>query len=145
MSRQLIPLLLPQRVENRKVLEVHQHAPDSDLSHVYYTTNNSSASDVATPLTPTFSPRGHYRFSSSTSSLDLPPQLQDTPSSPVSQQSSSKPPKSQLPDVQEEPTEPPMESVEHDDDTIPANTFGLYSCLCKLSRKPSSSPRFFMC
>ncbi|GJN73485.1 only prolin and serin are matching in the corresponding protein [Purpureocillium lilacinum] len=129
MSPRLKPLLLPQLVQER--LNNHGDAAympynglDAiDLSQVYYTTNSSS-SDVASPLTPTFSPRGHQRFSSSTSSLELPPMPQDAPSSPSTY--TTKPTeKRTLPDVQEDPMERFEEtlasSVDH---------FGLYSCLC---------------
>lgn len=123
MSPQLKPLLLPQLVEERRRFEVHQHAPDTGNSFVYYTTN-SSASDLTTPLTPTFSARGQFRFSSSTSSLELPTQLQESPSSPAQSQTA----KHSLPDVQEV-------QEEHLDragyDTLPANQLGLYSCLCE--------------
>lgn len=132
MSPRLKPLLLPQLVEERRKMDsIHQTVPvagpDAELPCTYFTANSSS-SDVASPLTPTFSTRGHLRGSSSTSSLDLAPQLlQDTPSSPV--QGSSKLSKRQLPDVQEEP----VDAERDNDNTIIPNQFGLYSCLCKLS------------
>jgi hypothetical protein len=103
-------------------------ACDGDLSSVYYTTNSSS-SDVASPVTPTFSTRGHLRYSSSTSSLELPPICTESPSSPT--QSSHKSGKRQLPDVQEEPME------REDEDTILPEQFDLYDCLCKYSRPRS--------
>ncbi|UNI15979.1 hypothetical protein JDV02_002460 [Purpureocillium takamizusanense] len=136
MSPRLKPLLLPQLVQER--LNNHNHhgdatylpynGPDaSDLSQVYYTTNSSS-SDVASPLTPTFSPRGHQRFSSSTSSLELPPMPQDTTPSSPSPYTTKPTEKRPLPDVQEDPMERFEEtlasSVDH---------FGLYSCLCDTS------------
>ncbi|KAF7541067.1 hypothetical protein G7Z17_g12033 [Cylindrodendrum hubeiense] len=126
MSPTLKPLLLPQLVDQRRKWEVQQSSPDCDLSYVYYTTNSSS-SDITSPVTPTFSPKGHFRVSSSTSSLELPPQLQESPVSPTSTAHSSKSAKRLLPDVQEEPFEP-----EDDDDESPDmhDHFGLYSCLC---------------
>lgn len=132
MSPKLKPLLLPQLVEERRKWEVQQSSPDCerDLSYVYYTTNSSS-SDVASPVTPTFSPKGHFRVSSSTSSLDLPPSLQES-QSPVSptQQIHTKTPKRLLPDVQEEPLEP--EDSIHSGE-IPDH-FGLFDyCLCMFS------------
>lgn len=132
MSPKLKPLLLPQMVEDRRKWEVQQVSPETDLSYVYYTTNSSS-SDVASPLTPTFSPsKGHYRMSSSTSSLDLQPQLNESPVSPTPSVHT-KPPMRSLPDVQEEPLEP--ETNNHNDDTdrislAPSDQFSLYDCLC---------------
>lgn len=128
MSPKLKPLLLPQLVEardQRRRWEVQTSSPqvECDLSHVYYTTNSSS-SDITSPVTPTFSAKGHYRFSSSTSSLDLPPQLQETPVSPTqsTHPKTNSATKRQLPDVQEEePMEPVQDTVDH---------YGLYSCLC---------------
>jgi hypothetical protein len=120
-------------VEDRRKWEVQQVSPETDLSYVYYTTNSSS-SDVASPLTPTFSPaKGHFRMSSSTSSLDLPPQLNESPISPT-QSTHTKPPMRSLPDVQEEPLEP--EHNTHDEDNTdrislaPSDQFSLYDCLC---------------
>ena len=128
MSPKLKPLLLPQLVEardQRRRWEVQSSSPqvECDLSHVYYTTNSSS-SDITSPVTPTFSAKGHYRFSSSTSSLDLPPQLQETPVSPTqsTHPKTNSATKRQLPNVQEEE---PMEPVQ---DTV--DQYGLYSCLC---------------
>ena len=135
MSPKLKPLLLPQLVQERRRLDGQAQlaSPDAvDLSHVYYTTNSSS-SDIASPVTPTFS-RGHRRFSSSTSSLDLPPLPQEIPASPA-QYGTQKPEKRQLPDVQEDPMERDEESTNQSDH------FGLYSCLCKSSPdRPASSP-----
>lgn len=96
-------------------------------------TTNSSSSDITSPLTPTFSHRGHTRYSSSTSSVDLPPlpSLQESPVSPpppamtsvaTTKTNAVRP----LPDVKEEPTE-------HDtdpEDNFSTEDFGLYSCLC---------------
>jgi hypothetical protein len=124
MSPKLKPLILPQLVEERRKLEVQHNNTDADLSYVYYTTNSSS-SDVASPVTPTFSSRGHLRYSSSTSSLELAPICTESPSSPT--QSAHKSGKRLLPDVQEEPVEPENE------DTIISNQFELYDCLCKVS------------
>ncbi|KAL0934354.1 uncharacterized protein CTRU02_211153 [Colletotrichum truncatum] len=128
MSPRLKPLLLPQLVEERRRYEEQQPDfvdGDLDRQYVYYTTNSSS-SDVASPVTPTFSTRGHVRYSSSSSSLDLPPAcLNDSPSSPTST-SQSKSSKRPLPDVQEEP----LEREEFDESTILAEPFDLYNCLC---------------
>lgn len=120
MSPDLRPLVLPQLVEERKRLEA-QHA-EVDSAHIYYTTNSSS-SDVGSPVTPTFSARGHLRYSSSASSLEL-ASLADSPSSPSQAAHSIKSGHRQLPDVEEEP-------VERDDVDI---LDGLYDCLCKTTR-----------
>ncbi|KAJ4122754.1 hypothetical protein NW768_010196 [Fusarium equiseti] len=132
MSPKLKPLLLPQMVEDRRKWEVQQVSPETDLSYVYYTTNSSS-SDVASPLTPTFSPgKGHYRMSSSMSSLDLPPQLNESPVSPTPSVHT-KPPMRSLPDVQEEPLEPETNNYDDDADRnslAPSDQFSLYDCLC---------------
>lgn len=117
---------------------------------------NSSSSDLATPLTPTFSSHGgnHLRYASSTSSLDLQQSFSSTCSdSPVSPnqspkaqnqaqaQSQSQNPanaspiasssaKRLLPDVQEDP----LERDDSDDPTVTALTDeqleNLYDCLC---------------
>ncbi|KAG5658072.1 hypothetical protein KAF25_007023 [Fusarium avenaceum] len=128
MSPQLKPLLLPQLVEERRKWEVQQVSPETDLSYVYYTTNSSS-SDVASPITPTFSPgKGHFRMSSSTSSLDLTPQLNENPVSPT-QSVHTKPPMRSLPDVQEEPLE--LDNDNSDRKSLaPSDQFSLYDCLC---------------
>ncbi|KAF4449740.1 hypothetical protein F53441_7035 [Fusarium austroafricanum] len=129
MSPKLKPLLLPQLVEDRRKWEVQQVSPETDLSYVYFTTNSSS-SDVASPITPTFSPgKGHFRMSSSTSSLDLPPQLNETPVSPA-QSVSTKPPMRSLPDVQEEPLEPEHDNTNNRISLAPSDQFSLYDCLC---------------
>lgn len=125
MSPILKPLILPQLVQERRKWDVQQVNAECDLSYVYYTANSSS-SDVASPVTPTFSPKGHFRMSSSTSSLDLAPQLNESPVSPT-QSVHPKAPKRLLPDVQEEPLEP--EHEEHDNPDI-EDHFDLYSCLC---------------
>ncbi|WYZ43501.1 hypothetical protein EsH8_VI_001200 [Colletotrichum jinshuiense] len=131
MSAKLKPLLLPQLVEERrKFEEQYSDLPDNEMDHqfVYYTTN-SSCSDVASPITPTFSTRGHVRYSSSTSSLDLAPACyNESPSSPTST-THTKSSKRSLPDVQEEPFERD-ERDELDDNTILAGSFDLYNCLC---------------
>ncbi|SPO05174.1 uncharacterized protein DNG_07860 [Cephalotrichum gorgonifer] len=117
MSPDLRPLILPQLVERRRRLESQQL--DGDLIHLYDATNSSS-SDVGSPITPTFSARGHLRCSSSASSLDLPFNLMDSPTSPSQAAHSIKSCQRQLPDVEEEP-------CERDDPDI---LDGLYDCLC---------------
>ncbi len=125
----LKPLLLPQLVEERRKVE---DGPAMEDEYPYISrTTNSSTSDIISPITPTFSARGHFRGSSSTSSLDLSfLQIQDGPTSPT-HQSLTQPSKRPLPDVQEEPLDREVESVESRPSI--ADDFGLYSCLCKYS------------
>ncbi|KAG5776913.1 hypothetical protein H9Q73_009416 [Fusarium xylarioides] len=143
MSPRLKPLLLPQLVEERRKWEVQQVSPETDLSYIYYTTNSSS-SDITSPITPTFSPgKGHFRMSSSTSSLDLPPQLNDTPVSPT-QSVHTKPPMRSLPDVQEEPLEPEHNTTDNTESSnryslAPSDQFSLYDCLCDNLCEPRNS------
>jgi hypothetical protein len=126
MSTSLRPLLLPQLVEERRNVEDYYPNLEDGLPYTSHTTNSSS-SDIVSPVTPTFSTRGHFRGSSSTSSLDLAyNQIQEIPSSPP-QQLSKKPSKRQLPDVEEEPLD------REEDRTVVADCFGLYNCLCKFN------------
>lgn len=110
MSPKLKPLLLPQLVEERRKRESLSDSTDLDFTSSFLT-QNSSASDISAPLTPTFSHslRGHVRYSSSTSSLDLPmmhPSVAESgPSSPTFVGGTSKSSKRSLPDLQEEPQE----------------------------------------
>lgn len=145
MSPQLKELLVPQFVQDRKSSAMDEAAAGleaCDLSYVYYTTDSSS-SDIASPLTPTFSNRGGVplRYSSSTSSLELPSLQQEGPTSPIAQHSTaSKSSIRPLPDVQEEPLEPEQDydEEEYDDDEEYddnlSDTFGMY-CLCKLEKQ----------
>lgn len=103
--------------------------PDVDPSHVY-SADNTSSSDIASPVTPTFSQRsGHMRYSSSSSSLELMPPAPlctDNPVSPTQLAYTSKSVKTQLPDVQEDPAE--REEEEH---TLVRSEIGaLDYCLC---------------
>lgn len=140
MSPQLKELLVPQFVQDRKSSAMDEAAAGleaCDLSYVYYTTDSSS-SDIASPLTPTFSNRGGVplRYSSSTSSLELPSLQQEGPASPIAQHATaSKSSIRPLPDVQEEPLEREQDydEEEYDDDEEYddnlSDTFGMY-CLC---------------
>ncbi|KAE9377781.1 hypothetical protein N431DRAFT_166172 [Stipitochalara longipes BDJ] len=103
MSPKLKPLLLPQLVEERRKRETMAEL-EMDLSSSIYT-QNSSASDIPSPVTPTFSTRGHLRYPSSASSIDSSyhTSVADSPSSPTF--IVSKTSKRSLPDVQEEPQE----------------------------------------
>ena len=137
MSPKLKPLLLPQLVDQRHKTDSYQPAQASadavDPSDVYYYTVNSSSSDITSPVTPVFSPKGHQRFSSSTSSLEVtyqPPS--ECPASP-SQTSSTISSVAQLPDVEEEP----IEQEETEETEKFSDKFGLYHCLCKSHRRAS--------
>lgn len=95
-----------------------------DLSSSFYT-QNSSASDIPSPVTPTFSTRGHLRYPSSASSVESSyhTSVVDSPSSPTF--IVSKTSKRSLPDVQEEPQERDEDFDMFDD------AHELYECLCK--------------
>ena len=138
MSPKLKPLLLPQLVEQRKRSDSASlvSSPDPNVTGTWpyvFAATNSSSSDITSPVTPTFSTRGHVRMSSSTSSLDLPPFPQDGYVSPSLLCSTlTKASMRQLPDVEEEPLE--KEHYQHIDDDISDDdddNFGLYSCLCE--------------
>lgn len=135
MSPKLKPLILPQLVEERRKLEELQGNPDADLNYVYFA-DNTSSSDIASPVTPTFSQRGgHLRYSSSTSSLELMPpssSCSDSPASPTQgAHANNKSGKRPLPDVQEDPLEREEEEVTE----VPSH-YGLYDCLCMLTPSP---------
>jgi hypothetical protein len=122
MSKMLKPLLLPQLVEERRKRE-SMNQSEMDLSSIYYT-HNSSASDLS-PTTPTFSTRGHFRYSSSASSTETSPNTSatDSPQSPTFFVLKS--PKRPLPDVQEEPHEREEDTEMFDE------TADLYDWDCK--------------
>lgn len=125
MSPKLKPLLLPQLVEERRKRESMSDA-EVDLASSSFYTQNSSASDIPSPLTPTFSTRGHMRYPSSASSVEsvYHNSTTDSPSSPSF--IGSKASKRSLPDVQEEPQEREEDFDIFDDEE------DLYDCLCKL-------------
>lgn len=126
MSPRLRPLRLPAIVEQRRKFEEYHSEAESDLSRDFDPVDSSS--DAVSPVTPTFSSRGHLRYSSSTSSFEFTtPGNSEPPSSPT--QVSSKSVKPILPDVEEEP----MEHYESDDDQDPLDSGAyddLYDCLC---------------
>lgn len=155
MSPKLKPLLLPRLVEQRRNHEtlVQQGTGEVDQTFVYYSQRlSSSSSDLASPSpeTPTFSlSRSHSRYSDSTSSLE---QYNEGTASPISasvptlgQQTgngnaiTTKPSKSVLPDVQEDP-------VREDEELTPPvggnDNNGLYDCLCDepCTHRESESP-----
>ena len=134
-SPKLKPLLLPQLVEERRRSEERQslsltptavtainNGDGTVTTSVYYATN-SSCSDITTPLTPTFSARGHSRYGSSCSSIDLSSTPCESPCSPPIPTPTTT--KRVLADVEEEP-------AERDDDSTLIPDDELY-CLCKWS------------
>lgn len=130
MSTGLKPLLLPRLVEERRKLEEQDDTGDQTP---YYYTHNSSSSDLAapSPITSVFSPTNHSALSGSTSSLELiPPPCTENPSSPTQSLHATRPSKSQLPDVEEEP----LEREEEEPATPPKyvdREFGFHDyCLC---------------
>ncbi|KAK0107171.1 hypothetical protein ONS95_003877 [Cadophora gregata] len=123
MSPKLKPLLLPQLVEERRKRESMSDA-EIDLASSSFYTQNSSASDIPSPVTPTFSTRGHMRYPSSASSVEstFHSSTTDSPSSPTF--IGTKASKRSLPDVQEEPQEKEEDFDMFDDED------DLYDCLC---------------
>ncbi|KAI2610756.1 uncharacterized protein GGS25DRAFT_162951 [Hypoxylon fragiforme] len=128
MSPSLRPLQLPLLVEERRRKEEEEAAQreaEVDVPYNFYTTDSYS-SDTTSPVTPTFSARGHLRCSSSMSSFDLTTVVSsDSTSSPT--QTAQNSGKRVLPDVEEEP-------IEYDDDSDSdyddASDSELYQCLC---------------
>lgn len=123
MSPKLKPLLLPQLVEERRKRESMSDL-EMDLSSSLYT-QNSSTSEVPSPVTPTFSTRSHLRYPSSASSIEssFHNSVVESPSSPTF--AGPKSGKRSLPDVQEEPHEREEDFDMFDDSD------DLYDCLCK--------------
>ncbi|KAI0537701.1 hypothetical protein GGR58DRAFT_329219 [Xylaria digitata] len=151
MSPGLRPLRLPLLVERRRKQEEEAAAVSirtscettHDQSYPYYwqqqqirqhpfAVADSASSGMTSPVTPTFSARGHLRYSSSMSSFDLalPPSCEDLPSSPTLQT----PGKRILDDVEEEPFEYDRFNhyVRDADPTYDdvSEHFDLYDCLC---------------
>ncbi|KAK6071743.1 hypothetical protein SCUP515_07747 [Seiridium cupressi] len=125
MSPRLRPLRLPVLVEQRRKYEEYQSETESDSVRDFDMIDTSS--DLVSPVTPTFSSRGHLRYSSSTSSFETTPASSEPPSSPT--QPSHKAGKRILPDVQEEPVEH-RTSID-DLDALENGAFDdLYDCLC---------------
>ncbi|KAL8688198.1 MAG: hypothetical protein Q9218_005828 [Villophora microphyllina] len=101
--RELKQLRLPQLVEARKKREsMHLESPNSSTmgySLQFSQTSNATSAESPSPITPTFSSRGHGRFPSSTSSLaSSPPVRESLDGFAVG--------KRPLTEVQEEPHEP---------------------------------------
>lgn len=125
----LRPLRLPQLVEERKKRESLQAEQDSETAASFYTFRSNS-SDIASPVTPTFSARSHMRHSSSASSFDLAiPSTPEMPPSPTRAAEFSG--KWCLTDVQEEPS--PYEYADSEDyvdiDDASSDQFDLTDCL----------------
>jgi hypothetical protein len=81
--RELRPLRLPQMVEeDRKKREDARNSSESQESgpveHTLHHSFSSTSSDNHSPVTPTFSLRGHMRFSSSSSSLASSPTMRES-------------------------------------------------------------------
>ncbi|KAJ8130929.1 hypothetical protein O1611_g2701 [Lasiodiplodia mahajangana] len=156
MSPGLRPLRLPLLVERRRKEEeaaavatmaayenegevfptyaYHSRQHQQTRQHAFVTTD-SIPSDI-TPATPTFSTRGHLRYSSSVSSFDLaiPASYEDSPPSPT--QVVQTPSKRILDDVEEEPFEYDrfnnyLKAVHVAYDDVPEH-FDLYDCLLTL-------------
>lgn len=119
----LKPLLLPQLVQERRQRESLFDGDMNDAQTCDIQDNNSS---TQSPVTPTFSMRGHVRYSSSVSSLDaLTTPLVEIPSSPSF--SGKLGGKTSLPDVEEEPVERDEHFEMFDD------RYDVYDWSCKLS------------
>ncbi|KAL8935189.1 MAG: hypothetical protein Q9216_005545 [Gyalolechia sp. 2 TL-2023] len=79
--RELIQLQLPKVVEARKKRESMAMVDSPILSttgHALQLSHSSTSSELPSPITPTFSARGHSRFPSSTSSLASSPPMRDS-------------------------------------------------------------------
>ncbi|KAL8711648.1 MAG: hypothetical protein Q9220_004058 [cf. Caloplaca sp. 1 TL-2023] len=100
--RELRPLQLPQLVEARKK-EEQNLKKDTPTSAIYdnplQLSQSNTSSDAPSPVTPTFSARGHSRFPSSASSLASSPPLRES----IDTFAAGKRP---LTEVREEPQEP---------------------------------------
>jgi hypothetical protein len=123
MSPKLKPLLLPQLVEERRKRESVSES-EMELSSSSFYTQSSVASDIPSPVTPTFSAR-HLRYPSSASSIEstFHASIGESPSSPTFVP---KVGKRSLPDVIEESHEREDDFEMFDDENE------LYDCLCKL-------------
>ncbi|PQE03748.1 hypothetical protein CJF30_00006434 [Rutstroemia sp. NJR-2017a BBW] len=114
---------LPVRIADR---EARESLPELDMQLcTSISTQNSSTSDLPSPVTPTFSTRGHLRNLSSVSSIESQylSAFMESPSSPTF--SSSKSGKRSLPDVKEELGE---REEEYEDDEEETDCDELYNC-----------------
>ena len=130
MPTKLKPFLLPKLVEARRSEESKDIDMDSpDLSNSHHTPN-STASELPSPVTPTFSLRAHARHDSPASSFDLAFQTVGKGASPPSSievLESYQTGLRSLPDVKEEPLE-----RDEDYDMLDGST-ETYNCFCKSS------------
>lgn len=76
--RELRELKLPQLVEARKRQSGGSDFEFDPYAHPLHLSQTSTASSDHSPVTPTFSLRGHFRFPSSTSSLASSPPLRSS-------------------------------------------------------------------
>ncbi len=112
--------MLPKLVAVRN--SAHFETSDTNMSpnpatsnHSFNVTHSSTGSECSTPLTPTFSLRGHSRFPSSTSSLSSSP--------PVFEHSDLGASATKLPQLAEEP-------VDQEIDAAALGAEQLSPCLC---------------
>lgn len=114
----------------------HQNWQHQQTNQYQNSMTGSTSSEVTSPATPTFSARGHLRYSSSMSSFDLTrsascEELASSPTLPLPTSS-----KRVLHDVEEEPFEYEhfnqhyVEDINDADDYMPEH-FDLYDCLCR--------------
>ena len=134
----LKPLLLPQLVEERRKKESLADS-EMDFAPSFYYSQKSAASEMPSPVTPTFSIRGHLRYPSSASSIDSTFHVSsmESPSSPTFV--GPKTGKRSLPDVQEEPhDQEELQELEEEFDMLD-EADELYDCLCKSRRGVSEN------
>lgn len=121
--RELRQLQLPQVVEARRKLDLETRgdSPESGSPvNALHWTQSSASSDYPSPVTPTFSLRGHSRFPSSSSSLASSPVLCDSMDTFGSGKRALTDGKTPLTDVKEEPQErdEDFEMLNHSNDAL---------------------------
>ncbi|KAG9245037.1 hypothetical protein BJ878DRAFT_38366 [Calycina marina] len=138
MPPQLKSLLLPHLIGEQRKRGVKKEreresalAIETDLSSNMFNSQSSTASVTTSPLTPTFSNRGHLRYPSSSSSIET-PFSGSMNESTSSQTCVSKPGRRSLPDVQEEP----QDERDQDFDMLETATVDLYDCPCEDCQLP---------
>ena len=139
--RGLRPLLLPQLVEIKRREErasIELDSPDLHHTPPLHMSHSSMSSDPQSPATPTFSPRAHSRFPSTSSSLASSPTMRESIDGYA--------PKRPLTEVKEEPQQEKEEDFEMLD--IPTRSFDSeYPELCSklYSRLGSHSQDLLQC
>jgi hypothetical protein len=128
----LKPLLLPQLVEERRKKESLADS-EMDFAPSFCYSQKSAASEMPSPVTPTFSIRGHLRYPSSASSIDSTFYVSST-ESPSPTLVGPKTGKRSLPDVQEEPHDQEELQEREEEFNMLDEADELYDCLCKLRR-----------